>query len=101
MLPTAGGKADFKFRADNGFLCDLISRNSCGALGKRLVEWCLRAEIRTGVDHHKQTTQNTRGRIVNHPQLSSLAEVLTDMCIDDILFMYINIRQGAQIVDQI
>jgi len=23
------GKVDFKFSADNGFLCDLISRNSC------------------------------------------------------------------------
>jgi len=70
-------------------------------LGKRLVEWCLRAEIRTGVGHHKQTTENTRGRIVNRPQLSSLTEVLTDISIDDILLLYIKTIQAAQIVNQI
>jgi len=57
-------------------------------LGKRLVEWCLRAEIRTGLGHHKQTTENTRGRVVNRSQLGSLADVLTDICIDYILLIY-------------
>jgi hypothetical protein len=65
-------------------------------LGERLVEWSLRAEIRPGEGHHKQTTENTRGRIENRPQLSSLAEVLTDTFIDDILLIYINTIQGAQ-----
>lgn len=69
--------------------------------GKRLVDWCLRAVIRTGLGYHKEATENTRGRIANRPELSSLADGLTDIYIDDILLIYINTVQGEQMVNQI
>lgn len=66
---------------------------------KRLVEWCLRAEIRTGLGHHKQTTEKKRGRIVNRPQPGSVAEGLTDVFFEGILLIYVNTIQGAQMVN--